>query len=68
MWCMNHSVLGGGDGVIMGPSKLKYYQQNLSGLENKEPLHHRVLNAFEEAWKYHRGKVPSYVGNHWTHQ
>mmetsp|Transcript_41894 Transcript_41894/g.51571 ORF Transcript_41894/g.51571 Transcript_41894/m.51571 type:complete len:347 (+) Transcript_41894:20-1060(+) len=66
MWCMNHSVLGAGDGVIMGPSKLTYYEQNLVALENKEPLHAKVLNAFEQAWKYRRGKVPSYVGNHWT--
>ena len=57
---MKHSKLSNGDGVIMGPSTLKYYKQNLSALECKDNLHDDVVKAFDEAWKLSKGDCPVY--------
>eukprot|EP01084_Bolivina_argentea_P204205 348701_1 len=59
-WLMKHSLLGEGDGVIMGPSKIKYYEQNLVAMECDDDLDRNVVDAFNEAWRMSKGECPLY--------
>lgn len=59
-WLMRHSMLGKGDGVIMGPSTVQYYRDNLKAMECGEDLHENVVNAFDEAWNLTKGECPRY--------
>lgn len=59
-WLMRHSLLGKGDGVIMGPSTVQYYDDNLRAMECGEDLHEDVVKAFDEAWTLCKGECPRY--------
>ena len=59
-WLMMHSKLGQGDGVIMGPSTVKYYEENLKAMECNQELDGRVVMAFDIAWKMSKGECPLY--------
>ena len=59
-WLMKHSLLREGDGVIMGPSTVKYYTENLKAMENDDDLDENVVNAFDEAWRMSKGECPLY--------
>ena len=48
-WLMKHSALRENDGVIMGPSTVKYYNDNLKAMECDEPLDEKVVKAIDEA-------------------
>ena len=65
-WVMHHSMLGKDDGVILGASTIKHFNDNLSALKNKEPLNDEVVNAFNKAWEMSKGVCPSYIGDHMT--
>ena len=65
-WVMLHSMLGKQDGVILGASTLKHFNDNMNALKNEEPLKQEVIDAFDEAWKLSRGACPSYIGDHMT--
>eukprot|EP00484_Ammonia_sp_Unknown_P025514 CAMPEP_0197028074 /NCGR_PEP_ID=MMETSP1384-20130603/7864_1 /TAXON_ID=29189 /ORGANISM="Ammonia sp." /LENGTH=329 /DNA_ID=CAMNT_0042457017 /DNA_START=22 /DNA_END=1008 /DNA_ORIENTATION=+ len=49
-WMMKHSKLGKNDGVIMGPSTVKYFNDNLKAMECEEELDEKVVKAIDEAW------------------
>ena len=57
---MNHCLLEKDDGVIMGPSTLKYYEQNLKAMECVDDLHEDIVNAFDDVWKATKGECPVY--------
>ena len=59
-WLMRHSLLGKGDGVIMGPSTVQYYGDNLKAMECGEDLHENVVKAFDAAWALSKGDCPKY--------
>ncbi|KAL9093596.1 MAG: hypothetical protein Q9165_003991 [Trypethelium subeluteriae] len=58
-WVYWHSVLGEGDGIILGASKVRQIVENVASLE-VGPLGPEVLEAVEELWqelKEERGSV-----------
>ena len=59
-WLMRHSMLKENDGVIMGPSTIKYYNENLAALECSDDLNANVVKAIDEAWNLSKGDLPKY--------
>eukprot|EP00466_Bigelowiella_natans_P007328 jgi/Bigna1/147302/aug1.139_g22010 len=61
-WLIHHSKLSadGGDGVIIGASKMKHFSENVKSLKNAKPLDKRVVNAFDAAWKLSKPSCPKY--------
>ena len=55
-----HSKLGKNDGVIMGPSTVQYYNDNLAAMECDDELDERVVKAIDEAWNVTKGDCPNY--------
>ena len=60
-WFMHHSVLGDGDGVIVGASKESQLEGSLTAAE-KGPLSRELLDAWEELYQglKREGSVPPY--------
>ena len=60
-WFMHHSVLGEGDGVIVGASKESQLEGSLSAAE-KGPLSQELQDAWEELYRglKREGSVPPY--------
>ncbi|KAJ7452473.1 Aldo/keto reductase [Mycena galericulata] len=58
-WCQHHSVLGEGDGVILGASSAAQLQQNCEDSE-KGPLPEAIVTAIDEAWEISRGTASTY--------
>jgi aflatoxin B1 aldehyde reductase len=68
-WEFHHSQLKGnlGDGVIIGASKLSYFEENLAACTTKcRPLPDSVVSAMNEAWDIIQksGTCPSYERGH----
>lgn len=49
-WCQHHSILGVGDGVILGASSAAQLKQNCEDSE-KGPLPQDIVDALDEACK-----------------
>ncbi|KAJ7046734.1 Aldo/keto reductase [Mycena alexandri] len=58
-WCQHHSVLGEGDGVILGASSASQLKQNCED-SAKGPLPDAVVAAFDEAWEISKGTASTY--------
>ncbi|KAJ7172524.1 Aldo/keto reductase [Mycena filopes] len=58
-WCQHHSVLGEGDGVILGASSANQLKQNCED-SAKGPLPADVLKALDEAWEISKGTASTY--------
>ena len=68
-WMQHHSMLKNMDGVILGASSLKHFDQNLKALQNKEKLPENIVKAFDEAWQLCKNDVPSYFKDeNWAKQ
>ena len=59
-WMMRHSLLGKDDGVIMGPSTVKYYYDNLKAMDCDQDLDEKVIEAIDEAWYMTKADCPVY--------
>eukprot|EP01084_Bolivina_argentea_P146381 256323_1 len=59
-WLTTHSALKKDDGVIMGPSTVPYYHDNLKALECADDLDANVVKAIDNAWKLCKGDCPVY--------
>ena len=60
-WMMHHSGLSGehGDGVIIGASKLEYFDANMNALA-KGPLPEGMVAAYDEGWTLCREIAPEF--------
>jgi aflatoxin B1 aldehyde reductase len=60
-WMMHHSGLSSahGDGIIIGASKLEYFEANMSAL-SKGPLSEGMIAAYDEAWEICRPIAPEF--------
>ena len=60
-WAMHHSPLDGakGDAVIIGASKMTYFEQNMASLA-KGPLPAEVVTAYDQGWETCRGVAPNF--------
>ncbi|KAJ7774776.1 Aldo/keto reductase [Mycena metata] len=58
-WCQHHSVLGEGDGVILGASSANQLKQNCED-SAKGPLPDAVVAAIDEAWEISKGTASAY--------
>ena len=59
-WLQHHSKLDANDGVILGASTMNHFEENMKGLQCKEPLAQSVVDAFEQAWQACKGDCPKY--------
>eukprot|EP00041_Stephanoeca_diplocostata_P012410 m.207883 g.207883 ORF g.207883 m.207883 type:complete len:345 (-) comp18946_c1_seq2:162-1196(-) len=50
-WMLHHSMLGDGDGVLLGASKIDHLDENLACCKNAATLPDAVTEAFDQAWK-----------------
>ena len=60
-WAMHHSPLDGakGDAVMIGASKLAYFEQNMAALA-KGPLPAEVVAAYDQGWETCRAVAPNF--------
>lgn len=49
-WIMHHSVLGEGDGIILGASRIDHLKGNVE-MCRKGPLNGEMVQAVEELWE-----------------
>lgn len=56
-WLVYHSALSGGDGVIIGGSKLEQIEGNLRDV-GKGPLPESMVKVVEEAWESVKDEAP----------
>jgi len=49
-WIMHHSVLGEGDGIILGATRIDQLKGNVE-MCKKGPLDEELVNAVEELWE-----------------
>ena len=59
-WMQHHSMLTNKDGVILGASSLKHFDENMNALQNKEKLPQTIVDAFDQAWDVCKQDVPLY--------
>ena len=59
-WMQHHSVLRKEDGIILGASSMKHFNENLAALENTKALPDNVVEAFDRAWEICKKDVPRY--------
>ena len=61
-WMQHHSMMSSdyNDGIILGQSSIKHFDENIKALENKEKLPQNIVDAFDEAWNVCKQDVPLY--------
>ena len=60
-WMMHHSGLKGeyGDCIIIGASKLEYFESNMNAL-TLGPLPKEIVDAYDQGWELCRGIAPAF--------
>ena len=59
-WMQHHSMLTSNDGVILGASSSKHFDENLNALTIDKPLPQSIVDAFNNAWSLCKKDVPPY--------